>query len=233
MLTLRTLYSLSMIVALAGLSSPPMAFAQQDDRQPQNERLQDKPADQPSSDRFEARRAPIDQKSGVSLQQAIIDKLQQCNQSEIELVQMAQQRIDHEELQQYTQTVIKDHKGLHQELEKLSQQVQDRGSQSAQVPQQLCALMQQAAQNNLDMTKQMLQRYEGQDFQMAFLGQQIFGHTGLLAELQAIQSTGPEQLHQIAGQAEQKVQQHLQTAKQIAQKLEDQERGGDRLRSRN
>lgn len=81
--------------------------------------------------------------------------------------------------------------------------------------------MEQACENSLQMTKEMLQDYQGQDFQMAFLGQQIVRHVNMLAELQAIESTGPQELQPIAQTAIQKVKSHLEQSKQLAQRFED------------
>ncbi len=92
------------------------------------------------------------------------------------------------------------------------------------VPQKLCKISEKACDNALKMTKEMLGNYDGQDFSMAFLGQQCVAHTMMLAELRAIESEGPEELKQLAGQAATKVGTHLQEAKQLAKKLEDDRR---------
>lgn len=97
----------------------------------------------------------------------------------------------------------------------------DNSDTQATVPPQLCEIGEQAHDNALQMTKEMLGNYQGQDFNMAFLGQQLVAHTMMLAELKAIQSTGPEELHEIAGKAISKVEGHLDRAKQLAKKLED------------
>lgn len=93
--------------------------------------------------------------------------------------------------------------------------------QNQQVPQQLCQIIEQACDNSQKMTTEMLQKYQGQDFQMAFLGQQIVAHTMMLGELQAIQSNGPQELKQIAQQGAEKTQAHLEMAKKLAKKYED------------
>ncbi len=102
---------------------------------------------------------------------------------------------------------------------------------NAMVPGQLVQIMNQACDNSLKMTKEMLQKYEGQDFSMAFLGQQCVAHTMMLAELKAIQSQGPEELKSFAEEAAGKVQKHLEKAKQLAKQLED-DRGTTRAASR-
>lgn len=94
-------------------------------------------------------------------------------------------------------------------------------TRSNRVPRELCEITEQACDNALEMTKSMLSNYQGQDFNMAYLGQQCVAHTMMLAELKAIQSKGPAELQQIAQQASTKVQKHLDQAKQIAKKLED------------
>ncbi|WP_345682748.1 DUF4142 domain-containing protein [Novipirellula caenicola] len=104
-----------------------------------------------------------------------------------------------------------------------SQTTSDRMTQwgSQTVPKELCQIGEQAYDNALKMTKEMLNNYEGQDFNMAFLGQQTVAHTMLLAELQAIESNGPQSLQPIVQQASSKVQMHLDKTKQLAKKFED------------
>lgn len=92
---------------------------------------------------------------------------------------------------------------------------------------QVKKIMLTAGQNHLELTKQMLQEYQGQDFAMGYLGQQIGAHTWMLAELKAIQDIGPQELQQTAEEAARMTQEHLQTAKQLAKQLED-----DRFASR-
>ncbi|WP_442510022.1 DUF4142 domain-containing protein [Novipirellula sp. SH528] len=89
------------------------------------------------------------------------------------------------------------------------------------VPRELCQIGEQACDNALKMTKEMLGNYEGQDFNMAFLGQQTIAHTMMLAELQAIESAGPQELQPIVQQASSKVKRHLEETKQLAKKLQD------------
>ncbi|MCA9209737.1 MAG: DUF4142 domain-containing protein [Planctomycetales bacterium] len=83
-----------------------------------------------------------------------------------------------------------------------------------------------AAQIKLRMTKEMLSKYEGQDFDMGYLGEQIVAHIGMMAHLQAVQNLGDEQFQQLVAQGIQTTQQHMQEAQQIARQLEDKERGG-------
>lgn len=89
------------------------------------------------------------------------------------------------------------------------------------VPESLCKVAEQACDNALKMTKNMLSKYDGQDFEMAFLGQQCVAHTMMLAELKAIASDGPQELQSMAKETSQKIEQHLEKAKKLAKKLED------------
>ena len=82
-------------------------------------------------------------------------------------------------------------------------------------------IAEQACDNALKMTKETLNEHDGRDFDMAFLGQQCFAHTMMLAELKAIQSSGPEELQEVAEKAISKVENHLEKVKQLAKKLAD------------
>ncbi|TWU08515.1 DUF4142 domain-containing protein [Stieleria varia] len=220
-------------------------------------------------DRYEARRVSVDSQSnqhGLTVREAIVQKLQKTNEAEIELAKMAMQRTDNQELKQLAQMIIQDHQQCNQKLQQWGSQNDKRSSQdqlgrnqdagenrvgnqkrpnktdqfasrptgdatgdaqSARVPNELWRVGEQACENALKMTKDMLGNYEGQDFNMAFLGQQCVAHTMMLAELKAIASVGPEELQTFAQETSQKVEQHLEKCKQLAKKLED-----DRSKSR-
>lgn len=200
--------------------------------------------------RYQANRVTNDsrmsQQQGPTVKEALVQKLIKSNKAEIELATMAQQKTDNEELKQLASTIVQDHQQLNKTLQQHAGNTSDPGKKSdnrssnpnaasattsAQsgrnqtgmntVPKEFCQVAEQACDNALEMTKEMLGKQEGQDFNMAFLGQQCFAHTMMLAELKAIQSSGPEELQQIASQAAEKVEMHLEKAKQLAKKLED------------
>lgn len=181
------------------------------------------------AERYEARRVSNDSNQtghALTVTHAIAEKLHKSNQAEIELARLALQKSDNQEIKQLSQTIIQDHQACNQKLQQIAGQNQRSGdkqthSPSAFVPKQLVQIAEQACENALQMTKEMLSQYEGQDFNRAFLGQQIVAHTMMLAELQAIESTGPQELQPIAQEASTKVEEHLKTAKQIANRLED------------
>lgn len=106
------------------------------------------------------------------------------------------------------------------------------GMMSGQVPHQLVAVIDQACDTELQMTKEMLQEHEGQDFDMGYIGQQIVAHTQMLAKLQAIRNSGPQELQQLAMQGEQVTRQHLDMAKQIADQIKNKGESGSQSPTR-
>jgi len=85
----------------------------------------------------------------------------------------------------------------------------------------LCQIEHKACDIHTEHCKAMLERYQGQDFDMAYLGMQIGAHTWLLSELEAIGNVGNSEFQALVTEARQSVEQHLTKAKQLAQKLED------------
>ena len=93
------------------------------------------------------------------------------------------------------------------------------GGMTGHVPHMLVALTDQSCDNELQLTKKMLQKHEGDDFDMAYIGQQIVAHTCMLAHLQALKSSGPQELQQLVTEGEQTTQKHLDHAMKIAKEL--------------
>lgn len=93
------------------------------------------------------------------------------------------------------------------------------GSMTGNVPHMLVALTDQSCDNELQLTKKMLEKHEGDNFEMAYIGQQIVAHTCMLAQLQALKDSGPQELQQLATQGEQTTRQHLDKAMKIAEEL--------------
>lgn len=88
----------------------------------------------------------------------------------------------------------------------------------------LCIINHKACENHRQMSKQMLESYQGQDFDMAFLGMQIGQHAWLLSELKALDGVGTPEFQEVVAQARQNVEQHLQQAKTLSKKFEDDRR---------
>lgn len=93
------------------------------------------------------------------------------------------------------------------------------GGMTGHVPHMLVALTDQSCDNELELTKKMLQKHEGDEFDMAYIGQQIVAHTCMLAHLQALKNSGPQELQQLATEGEQTTLKHLDHAVKIAKEL--------------
>jgi len=216
------------VIALATVMGIASSQAQQTNLKPgltpptvQSEAKPNSPAD-----RDDSKRAKKDSHAGVTVEQALVMKLKKANQAQIELAQLAQQKTDNQEVRQLAQTLIDEHQALNQDLKKIDMKSNaatstNQSSQTPMVPHELCQIGEQACQNTLTMTKEMLNKHQGQDFNMAFLGQQCVAHTMMLGELKAIESDGPSGLRQFSNQAAAKVEKHLEKAKQLAKKLQD------------
>ncbi|TWU25417.1 hypothetical protein Pla52o_17180 [Novipirellula galeiformis] len=238
--------------------APPAVEPGQPPTSPGESTDQPKGAQTDQDDRYEARRVSASaqkQQQGVTIKQALVQRLIKVNDAEIELAKLAQQKSDNDELKQFAQMIVQDHQALNQTLQQhaghsastrshnaeadastrnqprtsedrkgnAQAKQQDRwaDAQSNRVPMEFCQIGEQACDFALKMTKDMLNQYEGQDFNMAYLGQQTVAHINLLSELKAIESAGPQELQPIVQQAATKVQAHLEQAKQLAKKLEN------------
>lgn len=88
---------------------------------------------------------------------------------------------------------------------------------------QMLQIATRAAQIELAMTRQLLEKYSGQDFDMAYLGQQIVAHTHMLAVLEAMKNEGPREFQQLVAQGIEVTKHHMGEATRLAKSLEDQE----------
>lgn len=108
----------------------------------------------------------------------------------------------------------------------------------AGVTHQLLRIDRKAAVNYLRMTNALLREHEGQDFDTAFLSQQVAAHARMLADLQAMEGVGTQAFQEVLQQGSRAAQDHLERAKELAKKVErDRPRSaqrpdtGDRQRS--
>lgn len=93
---------------------------------------------------------------------------------------------------------------------------------------EILSIEKDAAQNYVQASTQMLEEYQGQDFDMGYLGFQIGGHTWALAQIEAMQSVGDEEFQQFVSETQSTLKQHLAKARQLSQKFEDRESAGNR-----
>jgi predicted outer membrane protein len=80
-------------------------------------------------------------------------------------------------------------------------------------------IAEKSSKNQLEMAKEMLQKHEGSDFDMAFVGLQIASHIQAVAELNALQGVGSKEMQEVVKQAETATSQHLKNAKDLADQL--------------
>lgn len=210
------------------------------------------------------------QSDEIQLTDYFADKLMLANQSEIELSQIAAQKSSNQEVKQFAEKLIQEHRQLDQKLQQLAPAAAERFAErrrpggrlvdrladrldverSADRPasdrivndrpaqirtsardvaahdalNKLCMINHEACENHRQLSKQMLESYQGQDFDMAFLGMQIGQHAWLLSELKALDGVGTPEFQEVVTQARQNVEQHLQHAQMLSKKLEDDRR---------
>jgi predicted outer membrane protein len=85
---------------------------------------------------------------------------------------------------------------------------------------ELAQIEKQITDRYFDAVREDLQQKQGAEFDKCYIGSQIGGHMHMLAALQVLQQQGPNELRQLAQQAQPKVQQHLEHAKQLMKQLE-------------
>jgi predicted outer membrane protein len=84
---------------------------------------------------------------------------------------------------------------------------------------ELIALDRQITDRATEMVREELQAKSGPDFDQCFVAAQIGSHTHMLAALEVIDQKAQGQLKQVIQEAQPKVQQHLDHAKQLAEQL--------------
>jgi predicted outer membrane protein len=86
--------------------------------------------------------------------------------------------------------------------------------------QKLFQIEKEAVQNCVSMTKEELQEKQGKDMDKAFVGCQIGSHIHMLASLKAAENNVSPELQQVIAKAQDKVQSHLDKAKQLMKEQE-------------
>lgn len=90
---------------------------------------------------------------------------------------------------------------------------------SSGVDSQLASVLHEACAKHQKMTKEMLTKYKGSEFDMAYIGQQIAAHTMMLANLEAFKDKGDREFQQVVQKAKSETESHLQQAESIANNL--------------
>jgi hypothetical protein len=91
---------------------------------------------------------------------------------------------------------------------------------------QMLALQTSIAQQCLELTKRELE--EAENFDMAYIGQQMGAHLGMLAKLKGSESFASAELRPVLQEITQTVDQHFKHAKQIKTALKDDDSAGGR-----
>jgi putative membrane protein len=177
------------------------------------------------------------------IQRYIAGCLLSKNQAEVEMAEFAQQKAEAPEVKEFAQKMVQDHGKLVQQLQKLAgsqtgdragttatrdtagqnaadQSTTDRTADKNSAVDQLLAMERQITERCTQMAREELEQKQGAEFDKCYMTAQIGGHMHMLAALEVIQQQGPEQLQQIAQQAQPQVQKHLDHAKQIVKQLE-------------
>lgn len=90
---------------------------------------------------------------------------------------------------------------------------------------------QEVGKECLNMTKEMLTKHEGTNFDHAYLGQQIVAHTRMLATLKGLESSASGEMANTINQGIQKTQQHLEEAKSLMDQISAEPKSGQRSES--
>lgn len=102
-------------------------------------------------------------------------------------------------------------------------QPQQQAQQAREPHGQMLQIATRAAQIELAMTRQLLEKYSGKDFDMAYLGQQIVAHTHMLAVLEAMKNEGPRDFQELVQKGIEVTKHHMSEAQKLARALQDQE----------
>ena len=101
------------------------------------------------------------------------------------------------------------------------QQSQQQQSQQQLVPQELVQIGNQAWEASLEKTIDLLSQYDQRDFDKSFLFQQALATSQAIAELEAVESMGPQKLQPLAQTAIRTCQQHLERIDELGQQLQN------------
>jgi len=159
------------------------------------------------------------------------------NEASVEVGRIGIEKANNPAVKDLAEKVVADHRDLHQDLVKMtkskkgdSAKTAARGKNAKQggyCPlSHLGSIQEDACKMHLEMTKKMLSKQKGQNFDMAYLVHTISSHTWLLAELKAIGDANVQcdELQAHVDRAQNVVTEHLEMAKELAKKIEDNER---------
>lgn len=185
------------------------------------------------------------------LTDALAQWLVNGNKAEVELGKLAQQKATSQDVKQFAQKMVKDHTEYLQKLHKftdekeqpiagIERKTEDRTTAQTPPAQKVeervagfrgddhgkHATMEKigkkAGELHLQMTKELLNKYQGHEFDMAYVGQQIAAHTQMLANLKAMEEHTTGEFATVVKEGVQSTEQHLEHVKQLSDKLQKQ-----------
>jgi putative membrane protein len=177
-------------------------------------RTTERRAEDRTSDRETARtRDRRDSNLNTEFAACLLDK----NKGEVELGKLAAERATNEEVKDFAQRMIKDHGQQVEKLQKFvgSDEPSGRRAKIAKEIEERC----------LASLKKELNNKSGHDFDVCFVGSQIFGHMKMAAELEVVSDYATGELREIIKDAQPTVDKHLSHAKKLMEQLD---RSGDR-----
>jgi predicted outer membrane protein len=168
--------------------------------------------------------------------QAIDGQLAAClilgNEEEVALGKFATQHASSDKVKKFAQTMVDQHTKAATELKQFAPQgvsleLTESGSQarneraansSDQIGQQMAAIMRDAKQECLNMTQKELGQRHGEEFDHAYIGQQMGGHVQMIAALTAFEKHASPELQRVVSAQKKTAEQHLDHLKQLVEK---------------
>jgi len=220
----------------------------QDQPRPPAAAGQDNPTDQqkgqPQTDQAKNAAAQVTPET-KQLDSHMAQCLNMCNHAEVELAKMALDKSQNQQVRALAQKIHDDHSAAHDDLkrfishdatadknaeknadqatENANDQAGDRNHAQHGNYASMEALAKKIAKNELAMTKDVLMRYEGQDFDMGYLGQQIIAHTQMLAKLHAMKDQGSEAFQLSVANMIGTAEDHFKDATRLSRQLQGRE----------
>jgi predicted outer membrane protein len=154
-----------------------------------------------------------------------------CHEQEIELARLALEKSQQPGVRDFAQKMERDHTRMLGELKRFlpKDQADERARTGAAAeargfeqrhPNTMMHIHKQAAANKLHLTRQMLEKYEGHEFNMGYVGQQMMAHVEMLAALDAMKAFGSEEFRKAVGDGITASEEHFKMAQMLSRDLQ-------------
>jgi predicted outer membrane protein len=174
--------------------------------------------------------------AGQANAQIIDGQLAAClilgNEEEIALGKFAGQHASSDKVKKFAQMMIDQHTQALSQLKQFAPQgvsleLSESGSNQArneraanasdQIGQQMLIIMRDAKQECLNMTEKELAQKRGEEFDHAYIGQQMGGHVQMIAALTAFEKHASPELQRVVSEQKKTAEQHLDHLKQLVE----------------